>query len=117
LRAHLAEVAEGTTLDQLEPGRQLRTSVNVWNIADLINGSTRCTGTGGPSDMSSVLPDIGGQIGRNSTSNNLSCSSQMPTNAQRFMGAVMARRLELFREGRYGTVQTIDVPTDDSADD
>jgi hypothetical protein len=111
LRTHLARYAEASTLNQLEPGRRLRANINEWHIADLINGSTRCTGTGGPSTLSSTTYNTGNQGDRPPTNTALSCS-QMPTNGLMLMEAVMERRLELFREGRYGEVRTIDIPTD-----
>jgi hypothetical protein len=116
LRTHLARYAEATTRDQLAPGRRLRANINEWHIADLINGSTRCTGTGGASTMSSASYNTGNQGDRPGTNTALSCA-QMPTNGLVLMDAVMERRLELFREGRYGEVQTVDIPTDENGNE
>ena len=116
LRTHLASYAEASTLDQLAPGRRLRTNINEWHIADMINGSTRCTGTGGPSTMSSTTYNTGNQNDRPPTNTNLSCA-QMPTNGLILMDAIIERRLELFREGRYGEVRTIDIPTDENGNE
>lgn len=46
LRAHLARFANAETATQLAPGRPVRATVEDWHIADLINGSRRCTGSG-----------------------------------------------------------------------
>jgi hypothetical protein len=110
LRAHLSQFANETTAEQLVPGRRLRTSVEDWHIADLINGSTRCIGSGGASNMVTSAP--ADQLLGEPVAAPLRCSPATPTNAIILMQAVTERRMELIREGRYGEVFTRDVPTD-----
>lgn len=109
LRSHLNSYANDVTAEQLVPGRRLRTSVEDWHIADLINGSTRCTGTAGASTMLSTGPDVAGR-GR-TINGELSCGD-LPSNGRILMEAVYERRMELIEEGRYGEVFTRDIPTD-----
>lgn len=110
LRAHLAEFANAETSQQLAPGRPLRATVEDWHIADLINGSTRCTGPGGAATMYSGSPHpSAGMVAAGST-----CSPALPSNALVLLNAIQERRFELIREGRYGEVYTRDIPTDEN---
>lgn len=109
LRAHLNRYANEETQEQVNDIRPLRTSVEDWHIADLINGSTRCTGTGGPALMYSTT--IEGAPRSDAITAPLSCGT-LPSNGVILMTAVQERRIELMREGRYGEVRTIDIPTD-----
>jgi hypothetical protein len=109
LRAHLGRYASAETAEQLVPGRRVRASVEDWHVADLINGSTRCTGTAGASTMLSSAPE--NQLMGEAVAAPLSCS-QLPTNGVMLMQAVTERRIELIEEGRYGEVFVRDVPTD-----
>ncbi|WP_339740438.1 DUF547 domain-containing protein [uncultured Maricaulis sp.] len=109
LRAHLNRFANEETAEQVNDIRPLRTSVEDWHIADLINGSTRCTGTGGAALMYSTT--IEGAPRSDAIAAPLSCTS-LPSNGLILMNAVQERRLELMREGRYGEVRTVDIPTD-----
>jgi hypothetical protein len=109
LRAHLNRYANEETQQQVNDIRPVRTSVEDWHIADLINGSTRCTGTGGPALMYST--NVEGAPRSDAINAPLSCGA-LPSNGIILMTAVQERRIELMREGRYGEVRTIDVPTD-----
>lgn len=110
LRAHLARFANAETATQLAPGRPVRATVEDWHIADLINGSRRCTGPGGAATMYSGSPDPASGVVASGTS----CSSALPSNALVLLDAVQERRIELLREGRYGEVFTVDIPTDEN---
>lgn len=117
LRAHLSSFANEETSRQLVDGRSVRTSINDWHVADLINGSTRCTGTAGASQMLSTAPENAGVASRQgNVSTRLSCA-QMPTNGLVMMNAVFERRIELLREGRFGEVYTRDIPTDENGNE
>ncbi|WP_339743252.1 DUF547 domain-containing protein [uncultured Maricaulis sp.] len=109
LRAHLNRYANAETQEQVNNIRPVRTSVEDWHIADLINGSTRCTGTGGPALMYSTT--VEGAPRSDAINAPLSCTT-LPSNGVILMTAVQERRIELMREGRYGEVRTIDIPTD-----
>ena len=114
LRAHLSRYANSETAEQLAGNRPVRASINDWHVADLINGSTRCTGPGGASTMMSSAPEGSNLAGqRNAIQANLSCS-QLPTNAMVMLNAVYERRIELIEEGRFGEVFTRDIPTDEN---
>jgi hypothetical protein len=114
LRAHLASFANAETSLQLTDDRPVRASINEWHIADLINGSSRCTGTAGASTLMSTVPE--GSRNPSGASSALSCST-MPTNGLVLMNAVFDRRIELMEEGRFGEVYTIDVPTDENGNE
>jgi len=109
LRTHLRAYATGDTIRQLTGNRPIRATVADWQIADMINGSFRCTGVGGATPMISY-GNVQGDSGIVST------CGVMPTNARVLMSAVRERRLELFQEGRYGEVFTHDLPTDPDSD-
>ncbi|WP_203291892.1 DUF547 domain-containing protein [Maricaulis parjimensis] len=110
LRAHLRTYANEETAEQLAGNRPVRADVEEWHIADLINGSSRCTGPGGHTTMYSSAPE--GNLGSRDAIP-ASCSSNLPTNALMLLNAVQERRIELLEEGRYGEVFTVDLPTVD----
>jgi hypothetical protein len=114
LRTHLASFANPETSLQLTGNRPVRASINEWHIADLINGSRRCTGTAGASTLISSVPE--GSRNPSGASSALGCAS-MPTNGLIMMNAVFDRRIELMEEGRFGEVYTIDVPTDENGNE
>lgn len=113
LRQHLARYANDETAEQLEPGRPVSARVSDWQIADMINGSRRCTGVAGPSTMTSFGFNNAEQTQQTGVVAN--CAT-MPTNAAILMSAVQHRRIELLREGRYGEVFTVDLPTLDTSE-
>ena len=110
LRAHLRQYANEETQAQLSGNRPLAPSVEDWHVADLINGSTRCTGPAGPATMYSSRPETAGRGEPMPVAT--SCAS-LPPNALVLLDAVFDRRIELIGEGRYGNVRTIDLPTVD----
>ncbi|MHA6287287.1 DUF547 domain-containing protein [Maricaulis sp. CAU 1757] len=99
LRRHLRAFANEETAVQLRGGRPVRADIEAWEVADLINGSRRCTGTGGAALVYS------------SSEGPSSCGA-LPTNARYLLSAVQERRIELIQQGRYGEVFTVDIPTD-----
>lgn len=111
LIAHLRRHADAETAEQLTPGRDIRADVEDWHVADLINGSTRCTGTAGAATMYSTAPEAAGR--GNEVISPVSCA-ELPTNALLLIGAVRERRLELIEQGRYGEVFVHDIPTDEN---
>ncbi|MBO6764804.1 DUF547 domain-containing protein [Maricaulis sp.] len=113
LRAHLSVFANADTAEQLAPGRPVYATIEDWHIADLINGSTRCVGPGGAATMYSGSPDPSSGIVAAGTS----CSTALPSNALVLLNAVQERRIELMREGRYGEVYTVDIPTDENGNE
>ncbi|WP_417488138.1 DUF547 domain-containing protein [Maricaulis sp.] len=110
LRTHLRQFANEETAEQIDIDRPISARVSDWQIADMINGSRRCTGIAGPSTMSSFSFDSGPQSEAGGAAAN--CAS-LPPNALTLMTAVRARRIELINEGRYGEVFTNDLPTID----
>ncbi|MDF1768165.1 DUF547 domain-containing protein [Maricaulis sp.] len=113
LRAHLARYANEETAEQLHADRPVSARVSDWQVADMINGSRRCTGVAGPSTMTSFA--FGNAEQTQQTGVVANCAT-MPTNAAILMTAVQNRRIELFREGRYGEVYTVDLPTIDTTE-
>lgn len=110
LRTHLRQYANDETAEQIDIDRPVSAQVSDWQIADMINGSRRCTGVAGPSTMSSFAFDSGPQDQPTGVVAN--CAS-LPPNAAILLTAVRARRIELINEGRYGEVFTNDLPTID----
>ncbi|OLF80786.1 hypothetical protein AWH62_13770 [Maricaulis sp. W15] len=109
LRRHLLAYANPETSSQLMGDRPLETNVADWQIADLINGSYRCRGSGGASPMLSYgWSEQGSGIAN-------SCGV-LPTNGRLLLNAVEQRRIELIGEGRYGEVFTNDLPSPDPDD-
>lgn len=113
LRIHLGHYADAETVTQLVGDREIRTDVEVWNIADMANGSLRCTGPGGASPMMVVAPRRS-RADEITVSTSLSCAD-LPSNGRVLMNAVQRRRIELLRQGRYGEVFTVDIPTEDTS--
>lgn len=111
LRTHLRRYATGGTVEQLEDGREVRTDVETWNIADMANGSLRCSGAGGPTPMQ-ISSTYRFRDQAYTASSSPSCAD-MPSNGQIVLNAVQVRRIELIRSGRYGEVITTDIPTED----
>ncbi|BDX00380.1 DUF547 domain-containing protein [Maricaulis maris] len=111
LRAHLLRFANEETAEQLRDDRPVAATVSDWQVADMINGSRRCTGVAGPSTMASYA--FGSDPQSQPTGVVANCAT-MPTNAAILMSAVRERRIELLNEGRYGEVFTIDLPTLDT---
>jgi hypothetical protein len=116
LRAHLRTFATEETLQQIVIDRSVRASIEDWHIADMINGSRRCVGAAGASTMYSAAPE-GAWLSGNRSSSSHSCDPDLPTNALSLLNAIYIRRVQLIREGRYGEVYTIDVPTDESGNE
>jgi hypothetical protein len=106
----LRQYANDETAEQIDIDRPVSAQVSDWQIADMINGSRRCTGVAGPSTMSSFAFDSGPQDQPTGVVAN--CAS-LPPNAAILLTAVRARRIELINEGRYGEVFTNDLPTID----
>lgn len=111
LRAHLLEYARGATISEIDERRRVRPIVEEWGIADMVNGSLRCRGAAGPSPMTVSNADPFNDR-QPSVSGSPACGV-LPSNGVMLMNAVVERRIELFRQGRYGEVYTIDIPTED----
>jgi hypothetical protein len=104
LRAHLSAYAIDSAHDQLRGNLPIDADVEAWEIADLINGSSRCTGGVGDNTVQSWSAEglvSSGVCGR------------IPQTAQALIRDVEIRRLELIRNGTYGRVYVRDIPTDD----
>tara|TARA_R110002072_G_scaffold103804_2_gene227721 strand:- start:335 stop:1468 length:1134 start_codon:yes stop_codon:yes gene_type:complete len=104
VRSHLADYATDLAADEVAAGGPVDASVEEWGVADLINGSRRCTG--GSGDLN--LLSYSGDYVRTGTP----CAA-MPANARILINHVIERRLELIRNGAYGRVYVRDVPTVD----
>lgn len=107
LRAHLLDYAVDTAADEVRAGGPVQADVEEWGVADLINGSRRCTGGAGDLQLQTYVGDYvqtGGACAR------------MPANAQILVNHVIERRRELIREGAYGRVYVRDIPTADPDD-
>jgi hypothetical protein len=109
LRAHLRSFANAETMEQLTDQRPVRTSVADWQIADLINGSRRCTGPAGASTMYST--GVEQAFTAEGIQSGFTCGI-LPPHGIRLINEVQIRRWELIQQGRYGEVYTLDVPTD-----
>lgn len=109
LRAHLSSYANDETAEQLAPGGRIRTNVDDWQIADMLNGSRRCTGVAGITPLVSIDNREPGLVARGAQS----CSTY-PSNAAALIQAVRVRRMELFEQGRFGDVLVNDIPTDEN---
>lgn len=105
LRAHLSSYAVDSAYDQLRGNLPIDADVEAWEIADLINGSGRCTGGVGDITVQSWSRDQG------MISSGV-CGA-IPQTAQALIRDVEIRRLELIRNGTYGRVYVRDIPTDD----
>ncbi|WP_323762220.1 DUF547 domain-containing protein [Maricaulis sp.] len=110
LRSHLRQYANEETAEQIDVDRPVSARVSDWQIADMINGSRRCTGVAGPSTMTSFAFGSGPQSQPTGVVAN--CAT-LPPNAAILLTAVRERRIELINEGRYGEVFTTDLPTID----
>lgn len=104
VRNHLRDYATDLAADEVAAGGPVDASVEEWGVADLINGSRRCTG--GAGDLN--LQSYSGDYVRTGTP----CAA-MPANARVLINHVIERRLELIRNGAYGRVYVRDVPTED----
>ena len=104
VRSHLADYATDLAADEVAAGGPVDASVEEWGVADLINGSRRCTG--GSGDLN--LLSYSGDYVRTGTP----CAA-MPANARILINHVIERLLELIRNGAYGRVYVRDVPTVD----
>lgn len=110
IRSHLRAYAVDTAADEVNDGGPIDADVEEWGVADLINGSRRCTGGAGDLQLQTYIGDHVRTSG--------SCAN-MPANAQILVNHVIERRRELIRDGAYGRVYVRDVPTtdpDESAD-
>lgn len=105
LRAHLSSYAVDSAYDQLAGNLPIDADVEAWEIADLINGSGRCTGGAGDITVQSYSRE-GGNISSG-------VCGAIPQTAQALIRDVEIRRLELIRNGTYGRVYVRDIPTDD----
>lgn len=104
LREHLSTLAVDSASDQVRRGGPVDADVEAWEIADLINGSSRCTG--GAGDLTIQSYSGAGVRGP-------SMCGTLPQHAVDLMTEVQIRRLELIRNGTYGRVYVRDIPTDD----
>lgn len=104
LRTHLASLAVDSAYDQIGSGSPVDADVEAWEIADLINGSSRCTGGAGDLTVQSYSRDGLRTVGM---------CGVLPPHAQALITEVQIRRLELIENGTYGRVYVRDIPTDD----
>ena len=115
LRRHLAVYADDVTASELSENAPIHADIEEWSIADMINGSRRCTGGAGDLNVTQSSPREYSDrtLGADSyVAPDVSCAI-MPTNARLLMDHVIERRIELYRQGRLGEVRTIDIPTDE----
>ena len=107
IEAHLRAYAQDTAADEVREGGPIEADVEEWGVADLINGSRRCTGGAGDLQLQSYSAS--------GTGTSSPCAI-MPTNARILVDFVIERRLELIRNGAYGRVFVRDIPTEDPDD-